>query len=86
MTEEFFDCNCCKEEIQLNKLSNCKICNSEICDECDILIFEEWLNNCSNKCNRCERIGCQNCISTCYECWNNYKEYEFLCSDCTDLL
>ena len=88
MSEDFgVECVSCREIF--GEVKNCPICDSSVCSECateqNNLLFEEWLDDCQNKCDKCKRIGCRNCISTCFQCWNEGDEYNFLCQDCSDL-
>jgi hypothetical protein len=84
-----FECFCCGDEFPISDRKRCDICEAPVCTECtkerNIINFEEWLTDCSNKCDKCKRIGCRYCISTCYQCWNVGGESEFLCYECSDL-
>lgn len=86
--EEESECCCCREYFS-TEMKNCSICESEVCDDCkivnNVINFEEWISDCTNKCEKCSRIGCGNCISTCYQCWNIGEEHKFLCRDCSTL-
>lgn len=67
----------------------CKICYMPQCPNCategNIINFNEWLQDCSNKCSKCERIGCKDCMRTCYSCSNRGEFSPMLCEDCSTL-